>query len=165
MKKGQIQGQVFIYILTLIITAGILIYGYNAIKKLNATSNEVQLVDFKTKLKSDIETISSDYNSVKTKTYNVPSKVKEVCFYQENPNPPLSPSINVNIANHPLILDSIKDTNNNVFLVMEDTIEAMEFSGIEIDANYIPLLCIPISSGRLKLKLEGKGDGVSVEKA
>ena len=31
MKKGQIQGQVFIYVLTLIITGIILIYGYNAI--------------------------------------------------------------------------------------------------------------------------------------
>ncbi len=164
MKRGQIQGQVFIYILTLIITAGILIYGYNAIKKLNETSNKVQLVDFKTKLKSDIETISSDYNSVKTYTYNVPSNVKEVCFYQE-PSPPGIPPISVNIPN-PYILDSVKDTNNNVFLVMKNGVpDPIELPRIESDTNDVALLCIPIINGRLKLKLEGKGDGVKVGKA
>ena len=163
MKRGQIQGQVFIYILTLIITAGILIYGYNSIKKLNATSNQVQFVEFKTNLKSNIETISSDYNSVKTYTYNVPSKVKEVCFYQES-HPPGIPADLVNIDN-PYIRDQVIDTNNNVFLVMDNTIESMEFSGIEIGDNDLQLLCIPITGGRLKLKLEGKGDGVKVEKA
>ena len=80
MKKGQVQGQVFIYVLTLIITGMILIYGYNAIKSINENANQVELANFKTTIKSDFEKMSSDYGSVKTMSYNVPSKLKEVCF-------------------------------------------------------------------------------------
>lgn len=160
MKKGQIQGQVFIYILTLIITAAILLYGYNAIKGLNENAEQVEFIQFKEDLEKDFKTISSDYGSVKTKTYSVPSKVKEICFYRIG-NGPVHPSLPEDI--NPWIADSIADTDNNVFLVMGNVIEPMELSRIEIDDDDISLLCIPISSSRLKLRLEGLGDGVSVK--
>jgi len=162
MKKGQIQGQVFIYILTLIITAAILLYGYNAIKGLNENAEQVEFIQFKEDLEKDFKTISSDYGSVKTKTYSVPSKVKEICFHQDVDIEIDYPSDSVNI-NNPLILDSLRETDNNVFLVMGNVIEPMELSRIEIDDDDISLLCIPISSSRLKLRLEGRGDGVSVK--
>ncbi len=162
MKKGQIQGQVFIYILTLIITGMILIYGYNAIKSINERAIQVELVNFKTTIKSDFEKMSSDYGSVKTMSYNVPSKLKEICFYQKDVSEPENPSESINI-NNPLIKDSIKDTDNNVFLVMGNAIEPMELSRIEVSEGQI--LCININSNRLKLKLEGLGDGVLVEQA
>ncbi|PIN78936.1 hypothetical protein COV14_01535, partial [Candidatus Woesearchaeota archaeon CG10_big_fil_rev_8_21_14_0_10_33_12] len=73
MKKAQIQGQVFIYILTLIITGMILLYGYNAIKSISERAKQVELVKFKNDLKEDFETISFDYGSVKTMSYHVPS--------------------------------------------------------------------------------------------
>ena len=161
MKRGQVHGQVFIYILTLIITGAILLYGYNAIKSISDKAELVEFVKFKNDLKQDFEKISTDYGSVKTKTYNVPSKVKEICFYQIG-NPPEFLPFPENI--NPLIKDSIDDTDNNVFLVMGNIIEPMELSRIEIDDDIL-LLCIPISSNRLKLRLEGLGDGVLVEKA
>ena len=163
MRKGQIQGQVFIYILTLIITAGILLYGYNAIKGLNENAEQVEFIQFKDDLEKDFKTISSDYGSVKTKTYSVPSKVKEICFYRIG-NGPVHPSLPEDI--NPWIADSINDeTGNNVFLVMGNAIEPMKLSKIRMDDDDIPLLCIPISSSRLKLRLEGLGDGVLVKKA
>ena len=160
MKKAQIHGQVFVYILTLIITAAILLYGYKAIIDINKRAEQVQLVDFKTKLRSDIETISTDYGSFKTKTYNVPSKVKEVCFYQKDVLEVGDPDDYINIDN-PLIRDSISDTDNNVFLVIGNTIDPMELTRIEVDDGQI--LCIPIISNSLKLRLEGLGDGVLVK--
>ncbi len=153
MKKAQIHGQVFIYVLTLIITAAILLYGYNAIKGISKRAEQVELINFKDDLKGDFEKMSSDYGSVKTKTYNVPSKVKEVCFYQEGDV--LPPNIN------PLVRDSILDTDNNIFLVIGNAIEPMKLSRIEV--NNGPIVCISISSNRLKLRLEGLGDGVLVE--
>ena len=57
MKKAQIQGQVFIYILTLIITGMILLYGYNAITGISKRAEQVELVKFKNDLKEDFETI------------------------------------------------------------------------------------------------------------
>ena len=163
MKRGQVQGQVFIYILTLIVTAGILLYGYNAIKSISEKAELVELIQFKDDLKQDFERMSSNYGSSETETYNVPSKVKEVCFYQEGEDPlfhPLPDDLN------PLIKDSINDkTGNNVFLVIGDgAIEPMKLTRIEINKPDYNLVCIKVSSNRLKLRLEGLGDGVLVEK-
>ncbi len=163
MKKSQIQGQVFIYVLTLIITGMILLYGYNAIKSINENANQVELVNFKTTIKSDFEKMSSDYGSVKTMSYNVPSKLKEICFYQEGEEPyfhAMPDDLNS------LIKDSIIDeTGSNVFLVIGNTIEPMDLSRLEIKNEGYNLLCIKISSNILKLRLEGLGDGVLVEQA
>ncbi|MBU4493282.1 MAG: hypothetical protein KKA61_02835, partial [Nanoarchaeota archaeon] len=74
MKKAQIHGQVFIYILTLIITAAILLYGYNAITSISTKAEQVEFVKFKNDLKQDFEKISTDYGSVEVETYSVPSK-------------------------------------------------------------------------------------------
>ncbi len=163
MKKAQIQGQVFIYILTLIIAGAVLLYGYNAIVSIKERAEQVELVNFKTKLKSDFETISSDYGSVKTKTYSIPSKVKEICFYQYVDIEVGYSGENININNH-LIIDSITGgTGNNVFLVIGDTIDPMELATIKLSDGQI--LCIPISGNRFKLRLEGFGDKVLVERA
>ena len=160
MKKAQIQGQVFIYILTLIIAGAVLLYGYNAITSIKERADQVELVNFKTKLKSDFETISSDYGSVKTKTYSVPSKVKEICFYQEDEDPAIPDDLN------PLIIDSIVDnTSNNVFLVISNAIEPMKLARIEINNPNYDIFCIEINSPRLSLRLEGRGDGVLIEKS
>ena len=165
MKRAQIQGQVFIYILTLIITGAILLFGYNAIfgpEGILDREKEIELVNFKNDLKQDFEKMSSDYGSVEVETYSVPSKVKKICFYQEGEEPEfhaMPKDLN------PLIVDSIKDeTGNNVFLVIDDAIEPMDLGRIEISNEGYNMICIKISSNRLKLRLEGLGDGVLVEK-
>ena len=163
MKKGQIQGQVFIYILTLIITGAILLFGYNSVRNLMDKTDQVELVKFKNDLKEDFEKISTDYGSVEVETYSVPSKVKEICFYQEGEDVDFH-SFPDDL--NPLIKGSITDkTGNNVFLVIGSAIESMKLSRIEINEPDYNLVCIKISSNRLKLRLEGLGDGVSVEKA
>jgi len=163
MKKAQIHGQVFIYVLTLIITGMILIYGYNAITGISKKAEQVELANFKTTIKSDFEKMSSDYGSVKTMSYNVPSKLKEICFYQEGEEPmfhAMPDDLN------PLIKDSIIDeTGSNVFLIIGDAIEPLELSRLEIKNEGYNILCIKISSNILKLRLEGLGDGVLVEQA
>ena len=163
MKKAQIHGQVFIYVLTLIITGIILIYGYNAITGISKRAEQVELANFKNSLKGDFEKMSSDYGSVKTISYNVPSKLKEICFYEEGEGPlfhTMPDDLN------PLIKDSIGDeTGNNVFLVIGDAIEPLELSRLEIKNEGYNMLCIKIRSNILKLRLEGLGDGVLVEKA
>ncbi|MBU4493157.1 MAG: hypothetical protein KKA61_02205, partial [Nanoarchaeota archaeon] len=88
---------------------------------------------------------------------------KEICFYQEGEDVdfhPLPDDLN------PLIKDSISDeTGNNVFLVIGDAIEPMNLGRIEISNEGYNMVCIKPSGNRLKLRLEGRGDGVLVEKA
>ncbi len=93
----------------------------------------------------------------------IPSKVKEICFCQDVDIEVGYPDDNINIDN-PLILDSVKDTDNNVFLVIGgNKIDPMELATIKLSDGQI--LCINITSNRLKLRLEGFGDKVLVERA
>jgi hypothetical protein len=161
MKKGQVQGQVFIYLLTLIITGMILLFGYNAITDLSKKAEQVEFIQFKNDLKQDFETMSSNYGDADTITYNAPSKVKEICFYQggEDVNFSLPDDLN------PLIKGELEDkTGNNAFLVMGNGIpDPMKLSRIEINNSNYDILCIEINNNRLKLRLESLGDGVFVE--
>jgi tRNA G18 (ribose-2'-O)-methylase SpoU len=159
MKKAQIQGQVFVYILTLVITGAILIFGYNAVKDIIERSEQVEMANFKTNIKSDFDTMASDYGSVKTKTYNVPSKINEVCFYQHGEGS-LYESIT---SDNPLIADSIKDTDNNFFLVFRDgSIDPINLGKIKVNEENKNFICIKPSGNRLRITLGGLGDGVSV---
>jgi len=160
MKKSQIQGQVFVYILTLIITAAILIFGYNSVRHLMEEAQMVEIVHFKDSIKSDFSAMGSDYGSVKTKTYNVPSSVKEICFYQKGDDSEfhaMPEDLN------PLIADSVRDTDNNFFLVFGDeSIDAMNLGKVVISEEDEMTVCMKPTGGRIKLALEGLGDGVSV---
>ncbi len=159
MKKAQIQGQVFVYILTLVITGAILIFGYNAVKDLIERSEQVEMANFKTKINSDFKNMGSDYGSVETKTYTVPSKITEVCFFQEGEGT-LYESIN---SDNPLIEDSIKDTDNNFFLIFRDgSIDPINLGKIKVNEENKNFICIKPSGNRLRITLEGLGDGVSV---
>ncbi|MDD5086458.1 MAG: hypothetical protein PHV16_01770 [Candidatus Nanoarchaeia archaeon] len=163
MKKAQIQGQVFVYILTLIITAAILIFGYSSVRNIMDKANQVEMTNFKAAIKSDFQSMSSDYGSAKTYTYNVPSGVKEVCFYRTgiDPNYRAMP-----YDLNPLIRDSINDdTGNNFFLIFGDeTIDQMNLGKIEIEEQ-VMIICIEPSGSRIKVTLEGLGDGVSISRA
>ena len=163
MKQAQVQGQVIMYALTLIITALILVYGYKYIVKITNTSKTVELVNFETSLTSDIAKLSSDYGSVKIESYPVPTEVKEVCFYQKKYDPISCPE-SLPAGTNPLVIDQITDkTGNNVFIVLKDGVEYLDLGKIEVPKNACPLLCITVQSNRLKLRLEGLGDGVLVE--
>jgi hypothetical protein len=64
---------------------------------------------------------------------------------------------------NPLILDSVEDTDNNVFLVLNDgSIDAMNLGKIQIKEEDEKIICIEPSGGRIKLTLEGLGDGVNI---
>jgi len=162
MGKAQVNSQVFVYILTFIITAALLIFGYNSVNNTIKNTKKMEMANFKTRIQSDFNEISSDYSSVKTKTYTVPSDISEVCFYQEGEIYDFRPMP----FSYPLIDDSIRDTENNVFLVNNDgLIDAMDFGNIKIINEDYNIICIKPQEKKLNLRLEGIGDSVLVKQA
>ena len=163
MKRGQAHSQVFVYILTVIITGAILIFGYNSVDHIINDTKKVEMAEFKESIESDFKKMSSDYGSVKTKTYNVPSSVKEICFYQKGDDPEfhaMPEDLN------PLIVDSVRDTDNNFFLVFGDeSIDAMNLGKVVISEEDEMTVCMKPTGGRIKLALEGLDDGVSISTA
>jgi|TARA_B100002003_G_C14058335_1_gene509558 hypothetical protein len=164
MKKGQMIGQVFIYILAIILTAVILGYGYKTIVTFRENSEKISYIQFQTDLQNSVETITSDFGSVKIIGLSLPANFKKVCFvknYQDF-------SDTFSAPDYPIIENSVVDgAEKNVFLVENIAKESFYVGKIDLDddSGYLindDLLCISVLSGKLRLRLEGKGDHTKI---
>ena len=54
---------------------------------------------------------------------------------------------------------------DNVFIIVDDVPESMIIGKIKVEGSNNKVVCINTEKGILKLRLEGLGDGVSVEQA
>ena len=113
-KKGQIAGQVFIYIMAVIVIGGIALVGYNAIKKITNMSCSAEKASFNTDIIGLIEKWNSDSN-VWPVTLKAPCEYDTVCFVDTTD---LNPPNQDNHCSNALIRDSIKRGNlQNIFVI------------------------------------------------
>ena len=155
-NRAQMEQQTFIYILSLIGVAFILIFGYKAINDISKKDDQVVLIQFQNKLKNDVESLSSDYGSVKVREYNLPSGFDEICFVDlENVNPELIP-------NRPIMEDSIQSgVKKNIFSLRENDIETFYIEGFKLSDPYWS--CIQPKSGNIELRIEGIGNAAFIK--
>lgn len=174
--KGQLN-QVFIYLLAAIIFTMVLLFGYKAIGNIMETSEYVSLIDFKTKLETNIDQISTSHDT-NIYYYNLPSKYDEICFIDMSKSESCnfdergvcynnfcgnSPSV---YKANGVVCDAWEsNTSQNIFLFPMAGID-ISTGPISIDADGDGgddgLLCLDISSGQFSLKLEGRGDKTKI---
>ncbi|MBI2657828.1 hypothetical protein HYX08_04000 [Candidatus Woesearchaeota archaeon] len=153
-SKAQIYSQVFIYILTIILISFILVYGYNAVQNFKNRAEQVSCLKFKNDLQNAVESISSDFGSVKRKDLQLCSGYTQACFVESFESPNIPGSID------PIIKDSIlSSTGKNVFLVENIAKESFFAGKISVEPD---VLCIKALNGKISLKLEGKGNHASL---
>lgn len=174
MKRAQLYGQVFIYILTIIIISFILIYGYNAISNFKGRTEQIVSLKLGEDLKSSVQRITPDFGSVIKKEIDVGS-ASQICFaenfeYLGNRNFPVGKDSNSDsIVVDPIIKDSIKSSESsldhskdkNAFLIGKSALNSFNIGNIKVGDGSITLfnvLCIKPVNGKVALKLEGKGD-------
>ncbi len=162
MRKGQIIGQVFIYILSVVIISAILIYGYTAVSEFRERSQNVAKVKLQNDITNAISRLSSDYGSVQRKELYL-GEYLEMCFvdnYESNPTVP-------DTTNN-LIADNVQSkTGNNVFLLKETLEQSFRAGTISVGDDTvrgvdIDVLCIDAISNRVEVRLEGRGDHIHV---
>ncbi|MBU0615520.1 MAG: hypothetical protein KJ601_05480, partial [Nanoarchaeota archaeon] len=153
-KKGQFQSQAFIYILGALIFVMILLYGYNAITGLNKQQGQAKEIELKTNLENTITALSSDYGSIKTKTFSVPSRYDELCFTSTTFRDELPPAF---VSKYPIIADAV-ETGDNAFLIGKD------FDAFQVEKLNLPnmVVCVPVVDGQIKLRIEGKGNSALI---
>lgn len=150
--KAQVYGQIFIYILTIILISFILVYGYNAVQNFKKRAEQVSCLKFKNDLSNGVESILSDYGTVKRKELQLCTGYKEVCFVETFESPSLPSNID------PIIRDSIlSNSGKNVFLVENIAKESFYAGKISVQPD---VLCIKATNNKISLKLEGKGGHV-----
>ena len=158
MRKGQLIGQIFIYIIAIILVAFILGYGYKAVVSFRQKSEQVSYIKFKTELQNAVETITSDFGSVKVIDLSVPRNFERVCLVKSYPSLPT-----LSGTNNPIIEDSVNSgVERNVFLVENIAKDSFYVGKIDVSPD---LYCVDIVSGIVRLRLEGKGDHTLISNA
>lgn len=153
--KGQMIGQVFIYIITLILISFLLFYGYRAISSFKEKADKVSYIQFKNDMENTIEALSLDFGSVKVRQFTVPANINIVCFVRNFPGMP-----GLSDTKYPLIEDSVNSgLDKNVFLI-SDNVEESFFTG-KISPTE-DLFCVPAIEGKIELRMEGMGDHTSI---
>ena len=153
--KGQMIGQVFIYIITLVLISFLLFYGYRAISAFKEKSDKVSYIQFKNDMENTIETLSLDFGSIKVRQFTVPANINIICFVRNFPSMP-----RLSDTKYPIIEDSVNSNiSNNVFLI-SGTVEESFFTG-KISPTE-DLFCVPAIKGKIELRMEGMGDHTSI---
>jgi hypothetical protein len=170
MRKGQVAGQIFIYIIAIVVVGFILLYGYSAIKNFRERGDEVEFISLKTNIESSVKSIASDYGSVRRPDFAVPGKYTEVCFVDRNKAAAADISGLCDSTKddyEPIACEGWKTKRYNVFLIPDGS-EGFDVGEISIynaatGEGNAPYICVPVVNGKLRVTLTGKGDRVQVE--
>ena len=130
----------------------ILVYGYNAVQNFKKKAEQVSCLKFKNDLSNAVESVLSDYGTVKRKDLQLCSGFTQVCFVETFDSPSLPSNID------PIIRDSVlSNSGKNVFLVENIAKESFYAGKISVQPD---VLCIKVVNNKVSLKLEGKGNHV-----
>lgn len=167
-KKAQIQNA-FPMILGIIIVGMVLIFGYNSIFSVKEKAETVSYVQLKTTLENRIKEIKTDYGSISTLELDIPRSYSHVCFGEVGNTNGADPKW-VDGADLYLIYDSLdSEVKKNVFL-FPDGSESVYVGPVDIvvpDTYSAPVqdsdfFCLPVVAGKIKVRLEGKGDSTQI---
>ncbi|HEY9703722.1 MAG TPA: hypothetical protein V6C58_14840 [Allocoleopsis sp.] len=165
-RKGQIAGQIFIYIMAVIVIGAIAIIGYSAIDKVLNKSCDAEKAVFKTNLEELIEKYTS-FGSVNKKTIRAPCEYDTICFVDSSITSFDTPKIlkdNFICANR-LISDSVKSgSETNIFVKSNDKTIPIGYSQLVslTDADKNKCLCIPAKNGNFYVTFTGKGTSAEI---
>ena len=164
-RKAQIAGQIFIYIIAVVVVGLIMAYGYSAIKGFTQKGEQVEYITLKSSIENSVKGIVSDYGSISRPDIDVPGKYEYVCFVDKNragdaDNTAICQSMyGLEDFYQPIVCSAWKTGRDNVFMVPDGS-DSFEVENILIEGN--PFICFEVISNRMKLQLEGLGDNVKI---
>ncbi len=177
-KKGLGIGQVFIFMIAALSFSLIMIFGYKMIQGFINGGNEVAFVQFKNDLESSVRKIYTEYGSVRTLDYHLPSSFSKICFLdlgydapleelerqqaQLSLQNPIASGVWQDLASTPA-QSRYEATDENVFLTPPAKVK-IKIHRISIydpdtgERKVSGFLCKEIKDGTFSLTLIGKGD-------
>ncbi|MBT5021376.1 hypothetical protein HOK51_10160 [Candidatus Woesearchaeota archaeon] len=163
-SRAQVAGQIFIYILAIIVVSMILLYGYKAIKGTSDNKEQIEFITLKTDLENSFNAIKTDFGSIKRPKLDVPAKFKKVCFIDlDQPITSATTSdicLKGNPAYEPVVCSGWEIGRNNIYLCPECT-DSFSVGDIKVKGT-ASFICIPVVNNRINLQIEGKGNHVEI---
>lgn len=158
MKNGQIQTQVFVYILSMIIVGLILLYGYNAIKGFKARQEQITEIELENQLKALINSASPKYGSIEKGELAMPSDYNIICFVDSRLLGFDNNDCGLQEPSAAIVKDAIQSSTANIFLIPDGS-KNFRIGNIKVDAGCI---CIPKTGSNAVFRAEGLGSGVKI---
>ncbi len=140
-KKAQVIGQVFVFILAILVFVLVITYGYSAITTFLEKQHLLTLIQFRNDLEQNVEIMKPKIGSVKEVTLNIPSKTNEICLVDfENPQ---------DLEKNRPLLYSLWTSKKNIFLLPKPSL-SLYLEDVKISNGY----CCIQTKGKLILKFE-----------
>lgn len=165
-KKAQTAGQIFVYVLAIVVVGLIIAYGYSAIKDFTEKGEQVEYITLQKGLENSVKAIMSDYGSVKRPDVNVPGAYEMICFMdREKADGADGTALCTEVPEEeklyqPIACSGWKTGRNNVFLIPDGS-DAFDVGNIVIKDNR-PFICLDVINNKVNLQLKGLGDKVEV---
>jgi hypothetical protein len=160
--KGQIAGQIFIYLMAAIVIGGIALIGYGAITKILSKSCDAEKASFRTDMAEFIEKYTS-YGSVNKKTIKAPCEYDTVCFVDASD---VSAKSKISQCANPIIRDSVNKGNmQNIFVIANSVTIPLGYSDlVTLEDTYRGqnCLCIKQSNKNFYITFKGLGSGTEI---
>jgi len=174
LKKAQISGQIFIFIMGIIVAGLVLLFGIRFVGSQLENQDKIMYSKFVNGVSNNIE--STSFRSIDQQEYKLPSKYVAVCFadYAAGPSTFQAAFGESGCKDYEFILDEInirpsgenvieeiKEKNNDMFLVDNKGVISSESVGrVKINNPYCN--CIEVDNGHVNLQFEGVSGGVTV---
>ncbi len=177
MRKAQISGQIFIYIMAIVIAGLVLLFGVRFVGQQLENQDKILYTRFVNGVSNAVD--GTRFRSIDQVEYKVPSDYSAVCLvdYEVNYNTFVSADTDsggIITSDYPLILDEIsirpsgpdispelRESNTNLFLIDSDGVVSAESVGkVKLEHPYY--FCSEVISGYVELQFEGVRGGVKV---
>lgn len=158
-KRGIVSSEVFVYVLTIVIVAVILVMGYRYIGSSKKIIDRGDLLQFRNRVISDIKSIGREFGAFKRISYSLPSNLEEVCFVDLGKKDDILSSKLISF--YPSIKDSITSSlDKNVFFIGAVEISSVHVDGISI-SHYPFVNCFHQKNQKTNIGVGGLGGGKS----
>lgn len=174
--KGQVAGQIMIYILAGVIIVLVLLYGYKAIEDFGKKADTVSYIQFRKDLDTTVQSIASDVDSELERQFAMP-KADEVCFVDHQVNLAtfdvthdvhIFPTSSGSGSQHQIIESSLISGGPNVFLFDKNVLAESPFRinylsvPDDIDGAKYDVICYHSKSGHVNIRLIGNGNSAKL---
>jgi len=163
-KKGQ-HALIFTVILAIIVVGFIIVFGISSFNKLRASAEQATMIEFQEEIKGSAKTVYSQYDTVRKLELMLPGKYDTICFVDMYY---FASSADYTDIDDNRIRGSVEDgVEANTFLLgPKNAFMPLYLGG---DKSYVrnnnePYKCIESADGYLTLRMQGLGNGVTIEK-
>ena len=162
-RQGAGVSQIFVYIITLVTFALIMIFGIKAILGFIQDAQKIEFIQFKSDLENSVEQLRSEFGAVRKEEFLAPGIFHQICFIDLDyvPSPEEAAALcQLNQIACQVWKESsgFETEEENVFLTPPAEAR-LKVSKISLEQGF---LCVPIRQGKFSLILEGQGDGTKV---